>query len=270
MPSVELGIAVSSTSGSRGFLRSTAEIFAVTVMIAALAGAACRKAPSLDEQAAPVAVQGPTGAIAGHVQLEGPPPPPERIRMNADPMCAKANDGKEVTQADVVVGADGALANVFVQLTGDFPATAVPSEAVTVDQRGCVYLPRVVGVRAGQALVVHNDDAGLHNVHGLSPKADLFNVSQPMAGMSNTFHPMEQGILTLKCDVHTWMVAHVGVVKHPYFAVTDGAGGFTIRNVPVGTHTLQIWHERFGTRTAQVTVEPDKTATVDLKYTSGT
>jgi hypothetical protein len=279
MPSIELRKDAGIARPVREFLRWSAGIFATdrrqvaAGVAAALAiGAivsACRQAepPVPVEQAAPA---GPTGTITGQVHLMGKPPAPDRIRMNADPMCAKANDGRDVVQADVVVGADDALANVFVQLKGDFPATPAPTDPVEIDQHGCLYVPRVAGVRVGQPLVVRNSDMGLHNVHGSSARSDLFNVSQPVAGMTNTFRPMEEGILTLKCDVHTWMVAHVGVVNHPYFAVTGADGAFTLHHVPAGTYTLQIWHERFGTQTAQVTVPPDGTATVDLKYASST
>ena len=115
---------------------------------------------------------------------------------------------------------------------------------MSVDQVGCVYRPRVVGVRIGQSLQVHNSDNGLHNVHGVSTDRDSFNVSQPVSGMTNVFHPQDAGILRLKCDVHTWMVAFVGVVNHPYFAVTSADGAFALRDVPIGTYNLRAWHER--------------------------
>ena len=127
----------------------------------------------------------------------------------------------------------------------------------------------VVGLRAGQALQVRNSDDGLHNVHGISTDRDTFNVSQPASGMVNTVRPHDAGILRLKCDVHTWMVAFVGVANHPYFAVTALDGAFALRDVPVGTYELRAWHERFGTTVSQVRVDADHEANVDLTY-SGT
>jgi plastocyanin len=186
--------------------------------------------------------------------------------MNADPMCMKATDGAHATDEAVIAATDGSLANVFVELVGTFPDTPVPAEPVFVDQHGCTYAPRVVGLRAGQALQVRNSDDGLHNVHGISTDRDTFNVSQPVSGMVNTFRPHDAGILRLKCDVHTWMVAFVGVANHPYFAVTAVDGAFALRDVPVGTYELRAWHERLGTTSSQVRVDADREVNVDVTY----
>jgi plastocyanin len=170
---------------------------------------------------------------------------------------------------DAVIGApDGGLANAFVELIGDFPDTPVPAEPVSVDQRGCIYRPRVVGLRAGQPLIVSNSDDGLHNVHGVSTDRDGFNVSQPMSGMANTFHPRDPGILRIKCDVHTWMVAFVGVVNHPYFAVTGKDGSFELHDVPPGTYDVRAWHERLGTVTLPVRVEIGRAAEAEIVYSA--
>src|SRR5215470_233356 len=102
--------------------------------------------------------QGSTGTIKGHVHLTGKLPGNPIIRMGMDPMCAKINAGKRVIQEYVVASLDGSLANVFVRLQGNFPQTPVPSQPVTIDQRGCIYTPRVVGLRVGQTLQFKNSD----------------------------------------------------------------------------------------------------------------
>jgi hypothetical protein len=186
--------------------------------------------------------------------------------MNADPMCKNANDGRTVVQKAVVTGADGSLANVFVRLEGDFPDHPAPAAPVTIDQRGCIYAPRVVGLQLGQPLRIANSDPGLHNVHGVSPAGDGFNVGQPVAGLTNMFHPQREGMLRLQCDVHVWMVAFVGVVKHPYFAVTTTDGTFELRDVPAGMQTVRTWHERYGELSSSVRVEPGQATTVDFQY----
>jgi plastocyanin len=235
-------------------------------MICAVAVSSCRKAADLDDgpAASPIA----RGSVRGHVRVNGPVPENDAIRMNADPMCVKANGGRRVPDEGVAAAADGRLANVFVELVGDFPETPVPAEPVSIVQSGCIYRPRVVGLRVGQALQVRNNDDGLHNVHGVSADRDSFNVSQPLSGMTNTFHPGEPGILRLKCDVHAWMVAFVGVVAHPFFAVTDADGAFTLRDVPEGTYSVRAWHERFGTSTTPVHVEGGRDADIDVLYQS--
>jgi plastocyanin len=199
----------------------------------------------------------------------GPVPENEPIRMRADPMCSKATGDRRVVDEKVVAATDGSLANVFVELVGTFPDTPVPSEPVSIDQSGCVYSPRVVGVRVGQALHVSNSDDGLHNVHGVAGTRDSFNVSQPVKGMMNTFHPQEPGILQLKCDVHTWMVAFAGVVNHPYFAVTGTDGAFVLRDVPEGDYDVRAWHERLGVVTSKAHVGSTRVADVDIVYSAG-
>jgi len=224
----------------------------------------CTRPPDLESEATATPVA--RGAVHGHVRVMGVVPANEVIRMNADPMCMKASGGAHAADETVVAAADGSLANVFVELVGNFPDTPVPSEPVFIDQRGCLYSPRVVGLRAGQALQVRNSDDGLHNVHGVSTDRDSFNVSQPVSGMVNTFRPHDAGILRLKCDVHTWMVAFVGVVNHPYFAVTTSDGTFAMRDVPEGTYEVRAWQEHFGTIVAQVHVDPAREAQIEMTY----
>lgn len=240
-------------------------LMAIACLLAlGVATTSCRKAEGIEDQAAVTAVA--RGAMRGHVYVSGAVPPNDTIRMNADPMCRKATGGAHVTDDAVVAASDGSLANVFVELVGTFPDTPVPTDPVSIDQSACLYRPRVVGVRAGQALQVRNSDDGLHNVHGISTDRDGFNVSQPMRGMVNTFHPRDPGILRLKCDVHTWMVAFVGVVNHPYFAVTSADGAFAIHDIPEGTYEVRAWHEQLGTIASQVRIDSSHEANLELSY----
>ncbi len=228
----------------------------------AAAGMATAGAPGLQAQAAG------RGTIKGHVKLSGKLPGNPIIRMGMDPMCARINAGKRVIQEIVVADLDGNLANVFVKLIGSFPRTTPPSTPVVIEQRACLYTPRVVGVRAGQTLQVRNDDPLLHNVHGMSAiKENGFNISQPMAGMASTFKlKEEEGMVRLRCDVHSWMTAFVGVVPHPYFAVSNPSGTFEIDNVPPGTYQIQAWHERYGPIKQTVRVRAGATAVVNFTY----
>ena len=240
---------------------------AVSLAIASvLAAASCREAPAPARSAVAGEQAAEHGTIKGHVRLTGTPPDNPVIRMRADPMCDKMNAGQRAVQEMVVAGPDGSLANVFVRLQGSFPATAAPAEPVAIDQRACLYLPRMAAVQVGQPLRVRNSDPGLHNVHGVSAGRDTFNVGQPMAGMVNEFQLKDEGILRLQCDVHTWMVAFVGVASHPYFAVTGAAGAFEIREVPVGTYTIEAWHELYGPLTSSVRVEAGGVAEVAFVY----
>jgi len=142
------------------------------------------------------------------------------------------------------------------------------SQKADFEQQGCVYLPRIQGARVGQTLEVKNSDQTLHNIHSLTTKSNAFNTGQPRAGMVFKFQlKAEEVMLRLKCDVHPWMVGHVGVVSHPYFAMTDATGTFTIANVPAGKHPVQVWHERYGPLTQTVDVKAGATMSVDFSYT---
>src|SRR5882672_7643960 len=214
-----------------------------------------------------MAAQTNTGTIKGRIVLSGNPPGNPVIRMGRDPMCAKVNAGKQVIQ-ETVLTRNGGLANVFVRLQGNFPQTPVPTQPVTIDQRGCIYAPRVVGMRVGQTLQIRNDDDLMHNVHSLSARGNSFNVSEPKAGMVQQFRlDDEEVMLQVKCDIHSWMTAYVGVVSHPYFAVSSTAGTFEIDNVPPGNRTVHAWHERYGPLTRTIRVQAGSTTTVDFEYT---
>jgi plastocyanin len=208
------------------------------------------------------------GTIKGHVKLGGPLPGNPIIRMGMDPKCAQANAGTRVVQETVAAALDGSLANVFVSLQGTFSPTPIPKEPVVIEQRACVYHPRVVGARVGQVLQVKNDDDLLHNVHSLSARGNSFNISEPKADMVQEFKLKDEEVmLHIKCDVHSWMTTYVGVVNNPYFAITAAAGTFEIANVPPGSYTIQFWHERYGPLTQPVRVRAGATTTVDFMYT---
>jgi len=217
---------------------------------------------------APLSAQGSaTGTIAGHVRLQGPAPPSTVIRMGADPRCSRATRGQRITQDVVLRSADGGLANAFVHLQGPFPATPPPAEPVTIDQRNCIFVPRVVGARTGQTMQVTNSDATAHNVHSVS-QTNAFNASQPKQGMVYRFQlKADEVMMRIRCDIHSWMVTYVAVMRHPYFAVSGVDGTFTIARVPAGRHTVQVWHERYGTLTRTVDVKAGATATVEFSYT---
>jgi plastocyanin len=239
--------------------RFAVSFFVIAIVVATLAvvGAPARSP-----------MQSGTGTIKGHVKLMGKLPGNMVIRMGVDPKCNEMNKGKQVVQEAVKATIDGSLANVFVRLDGKFPATPVPKTSVVLDQRSCVYVPRVLGVRVGQMLEVRNDDNLLHNVHSVSNLDNGFNFAEAKAGVVESVKmKSEEVMVRIGCDVHSWMTAWVGVVSHPYFAVTDNAGTFQIANVPPGTYTINAWQEKFGTIKQTVKVTAGGTSTVDFSYT---
>jgi hypothetical protein len=135
--------------------------------------------------------------------------------MGADPMCSRQYAGKRALQEFVIRSADGGLVNAFIDLQGKFPVAKATAEPVTLDQRGCLYTPRVLGMQVGQTLQIKNNDSLLHNVHSLSTRGNAFNVSQPQAVMVYKVQLKNPDvIMRIKCDVHSWMTAYLGVEPH--------------------------------------------------------
>lgn len=232
------------------------------------AGGTAAAAPSGDLPAtgAPIIIPN-AGTIEGHVRLDGRAPGNTVIRMAMDPKCDELTRGQMVVQAEVVANAEGDLGNVFVYLEGDLPKQPPSPEPVRIEQQDCIYVPRVVGVQIGQTLEITNDDDLNHNVHATSRAGNGFNVGQPRAGAMNRFQPASAEVMMrIGCDVHRWMVGYVGVLDHPYFAVTAEDGTFRIGNLPAGTYTIHTWHERFGERTETIEVAADAVTPVELAY----
>lgn len=198
-------------------------------------------------------------AISGTVAYEGPVPKLRPVAMDADPVCALKH--KTPVESEVLVlGPGNSLGNVLVSVVKGLPAGKTypaPKEPVVMDQKGCKYSPHVMGLMVGQPFKVLNSDGLLHNVHALPKVNQPFNMAMPptRTEATQTF-TKEEGIFTVKCDVHPWMQAYVRVLSHPYFAVTQPDGRFSIPGLAPGTYELEAWHEKLGTQTATVTVGP--------------
>jgi len=189
--------------------------------------------------------------------------------MGADPKCSALNSRKAVVQDIVEADSKGDLANVFVRVQGNFPPTAIPAKPVAIDQSGCIYNPRVVGMQLGQTLDLRNNDALAHNVHSVSKVGNNFDLTLPAQGQSFFFKPSaEEVMLRVGCDVHKWMTAYVGIVNNPYFAVSNVDGTFEIPNVPAGTYAVQAWHEKYGETTKNIKVQRGQVAIADFTYPS--
>lgn len=216
---------------------------------------------------------GPTGSasIKGTVKLTGQAPQNPTIDMGEEPQC-REHYSSPPRDPVVVVSGDGGLANVFVYVKAGLPQGArytAPTSAVVLDQEGCLYHPRVFGVVTGQKIEIQNSDPLLHNIKSRPTANRPFNISQPTSGMKTerTFSSSEV-MVPFECNVHGWMKAYAGVLPHPFFATTGDDGSFTIGNLPAGTYTVEIWHEKFGTKTAEVVVAESETKTADFNYSS--
>lgn len=225
------------------------------------------KSESSDDDAG--AAKGPifgTSVIRGTIVLEGDPPPTAKIRMQGDKFCEKHN--MEHVAPKLEVGKDGGLPHVFVYIkkgiSGKYP---VPSEAVTLDQTGCMYNPHIFGLQIGQTLKIKNNDNTAHNVHSLPKKNQKFNISQPQAGMTaEKSFDREEVMVKFKCDVHGWMDAYCGVLKHPFFAVTDADGNFSIEKLPAGKYTIEAWHEMYPAQSMEFEVKDGESREIVITF----
>lgn len=214
------------------------------------------------QAAAPAAPEG-KGTIKGVVKLTGKP---VEMKVPAARKDAPICQDKDVVYNAVVVN-DGKLKDTLVRIAvgGVQGSWRAPDTHAVVDQRDCMYEPRIQGVVSGQQVDIKNSDRTLHNVHSYKGSETLFNQAQPR-GADPLTKAWNDGIIKLTCDIHPWMRGFVVVTDHPFFAVSGDDGSFTIEKVPAGKYKLEAWHSRYGLKTADVTFADDKPAQVTFTY----
>jgi plastocyanin len=210
-------------------------------------------------------------SITGTVVYDGKVPNLRPLSMDADPACAKKHSGP-VPNEMLVLGKANAMGNIMVWVSKGLPSGKTwpaPKTPVTLDQKGCVYQPHVMGIMVGQAYRILNSDGILHNVHALPKINRAFNRAMPpTVKEANATFDKPEALFLIKCDVHPWMSAYVGVFTHPFFSVTGTDGKFTISGLEPGTYEITAWHEKLGTQTASVTVAANEAKSQNFKFTT--
>lgn len=209
-------------------------------------------------------------SITGVVTFAGTAPTLRPIAMDAEPVCAKVHAGKPMMPEVLVLGTGNTMGNIMVWVSKGIPAGKTypaPTTPVVLEQKGCQYVPHVMGAMVGQPYKILNDDGILHNIHTLPKVNASFNRGQPatVKEMTTNF-PKAEDMFQIKCDVHPWMAAYMGVFTHPFFSVTGADGKFTISGLDPGTYEITAWQERLGTQTASVTVAANEAKAQNFKF----
>ena len=202
------------------------------------------------------------GTIKGAVRFAGGAVEAKKLKVTVDhAVCGTTKDAE-----DLVVSPEMGLRNAVVFLLTPPPdAKWSLAPPVQMDQKQCVFVPRVIVVPAGGTAEFLSTDRLLHNLHSASADNPSFNRTQPK-GRTIPIVFRKPEIIRIDCDLHPWMRAWVVVAEHPFYAVTGERGEFVLENVPPGNYTLQVWHETLGTVKKDVAVTGGvATVTVEMR-----
>jgi plastocyanin len=194
----------------------------------------------------------PTGAIRGRVVL-----PPAGTVAGVRPMVGSlASNSHDMT--------DRRRAVVYIDPAPQPALEELPAGRARMDQRNEEFIPHVLAVTVGTVVDFPNDDTKFHNVFSLS-RVKPFDLGRYPVGHSKAVIFDRPGIVPISCDIHTHMSAYVLVFNHPYFAVADEDGRYTIGSVPTGTYTLKVWSESGQADAKTIVVASGQTTDCDFR-----
>jgi plastocyanin len=201
------------------------------------------------------------GTISGTVKFKGTAPAPKKLDVSKD----KEVCGKSPKMDQSLVVNNGNLANAVVTITDIKKGKKIDAKKVTLDQKECEYRPHVLAFPAGSTVEILNPDGILHNVHSYSKINSPFNQAQPKFKKTLQVKIDKPEAVEVKCDVHGWMHGWLVATESPYAAVTDNSGAFKLTDVPPGTYTVEVWHEKLGKTSQKVTVKGKDEAKVTFE-----
>lgn len=208
------------------------------------------------------------GSISGTIRYAGRRPAMKAIDMSNDPACVEVHHGKAFDES-LLVSPSGGLDNAFVYVKAGLEGKhfETPTAAVAIDQSGCWFKPRVLGLQTNQVFQVINSDPVTHNIHPMAQINREWNHSQgPGDPPLDRKFIRPEVMIPVKCNIHSWMHAYIGVIDHPYFAVSKPDGTFTIGNLPPGTYTVAVWQERLGIEERQIAVSPHSSTLMNVTF----
>jgi len=208
-----------------------------------------------------------TGIIKGMVLFKGNAP--RKVLQMGHAECRSLHGGE--VQDESLVVSDGRLQNVFVYIKGGLEnfKFATNLSAAQIGQKKCIYVPHVTGVMVCQPVLFTTSDSVDHNVKITADDGSELNnfTLIPSVGKKEFKFTKQCVMAKLTCNYHNWMTAYVGVLNHPYFAVTGTDGSFEFKNVPQGKYIIEVWHETLGTKQSKlVELKPKEAQAVEFTY----
>ena len=190
------------------------------------------------------------GTIKGRIVYVGQLPAVQPLEITRDEdVCGQ----HKLTDESLIVNRENrGLKNVVVWLYSKKEVPVHPSlqempKPAKLDNKNCRFVPRIVRLRANQTLQAVNSDPVAHNVAVYARRNQPFSVVVPGdQPLERSFARGELLPIRVDCSIHAWMRAYLIITDHPYSAVTDNDGSFTIKNVPQGEWDFRFWHERPG------------------------
>jgi len=205
------------------------------------------------------------GSISGKISFKGTAPSSPDLQPSSD----KSLCGSSIPADYYLIDAAGGLKNAVVAIEKIDQGKAYKKKGVVAfDNKKCMFVPHVAVAVKGQKLGINNADPVLHNTHlyhGAKLKT-MYNIALPLQNRVIKKPLRKDGVITVKCDAHEWMLGYVYVSKHPYSVVTAADGSFTISDVPAGSYKVKIWHEKLGEVTQDVTVAAGAAATLNHSF----
>lgn len=206
--------------------------------------------------------------ISGVVSFIGIAPPPRTFSVASDRACFAGGDEWRESE-EVIINSAGAVKNVFVYISQgmdslEFAPVLTP---VTLDQQGCRFAPRVLGIQVGQPLRIVNSDKTFHNVHAQAKSNKPFNLGMTIKTLeAQRVFDVPEVMIPIRCNVHPWMGAYIGVVDHPFYSVTDSAGCFSLPNLRAGHYTIEAWHEELGKLSQDLSIGEAENRNADFLF----
>jgi hypothetical protein len=203
------------------------------------------------------------GNIEGVVEFAGASAPKDKIqKLSSETKYC----GTQLPEEKYLIK-DKKIENVVVYIEEIKAGKAVPSEPVTLTNLKCAFVPHVAVGFKGDKFIEKNDDPIFHNIHTYLNGKTMYNIGLPEKGSSVTKPLTKTGVIEVTCDSHPWMHGYLYVSDHPYIAVTNAKGEFSLKNIPPGTYAIEAWHEALGkVKVSNIKVESGKTDKIKLEY----